>query len=168
MSDIHYYSNYAETRDIDCFFKMDGRAYHFASNGYPIPWFITREKNLEIQDAVYEKLPEVHGEVDVRRDTIHYLILKEMEHVEGISWGQFSELDSIKEMIDSYAYSFKEMAQLGFVSMDLDEGRIFRVIAAPKGQVVPQEIMDMLPEVKIEDVETELWGDLLEPFIIDF
>lgn len=36
MNDSHYYSNYAATRDIDCFFRIGDIAYHFASNGHPI------------------------------------------------------------------------------------------------------------------------------------
>lgn len=152
MSDIHYYSNYAETRDIDCFFKIEGCAYHFASNGYPIPWFITREKNLAIQDAVYKRLPNVQGEVEVRIDTIRDLILKEVVPVEGAAIEQFDERNNVDEMIDGYASSFKEMAHLGFVSMDLDEGGLFHTIAKPKGQVVPQEIMEMMPVVNREDI----------------
>ncbi len=155
MSDIHYYSNYAEARDIDCFFRIEGRAYHFASNGYPIPWFITREKNLAIQDAVYERLPNVNGEVDVHRDTIRRLILKELEPVEGTAFVQFDERNNVNEMIDGYASSFKEMAQFGFVSMDLDEGGLFHTIAQPIDQVVPREIMDMLPVVNREDVRID-------------
>lgn len=125
---------------------------HHASNGYPIPWFITREKNLAIQDAVYERLPNVHGEVDVRRDTIRDLILKELEPVEGTAFVQLDERNSINEIIDGYAFSFKEMAQFGFVSMDLDEGGLFHIIAKPLDQIVPREIMDMLPVVNSEDV----------------
>lgn len=61
MKDIHYYSNYAESHDIDCFFKANGVAYHFASNGHPIPDFILRNKNIEIQNVVYELLPNAKG-----------------------------------------------------------------------------------------------------------
>ena len=66
MSDIHYYSNYVATRDIDCFFKIGNVAYHFASNGQPIPDFITRKRNIAIQEAIYSLIPEAYGTVMIQ------------------------------------------------------------------------------------------------------
>lgn len=79
MSDIHYYSNYANTRDIDCFFRIGNVAYHFASNGQPIPPFITRNTNLKIQTAVYALQTDSMGDVDVRRDVAIDLIQNEID-----------------------------------------------------------------------------------------
>ena len=79
MSDIHYYSNYANTRDIDCFFRIGNIAYHFASNGQPIPPFITRNTNLKIQTAVYALQTDSMGDVDVRRDVAIDLIQNEID-----------------------------------------------------------------------------------------
>ena len=79
MSDIHYYSNYANTRDIDCFFRIGNVAYHFASNGQPIPPFITRNTNLKIQTAVYALQTDSMGDVDVRRDVAIGLIQNEID-----------------------------------------------------------------------------------------
>lgn len=59
------------------------------------------------------------------------------------------------KMIDGYASSFKEMAQFGFVSMDLGDEGLFHTIAQPIDQVVSCEIMDMLPVVNSEDVRID-------------
>ena len=150
MSDVHYYSNYANTRDIDCFFQKGGVAYHFASNGQPIPLFITRKLNIDIQMLVYRCIP-IDGEVEVFRETIRGLMQSQFER--ELTDNDFvDKRESIDAMIDEYAESFKEMARLGFVSMDMDEKGDMHVIAKPMGQVVPVEIFKKLPEVREDDI----------------
>lgn len=146
MSELHYYSNYAETRDIDCFFKVGGTAYHFASNGQPIPAFITRKTNIQVQNAVY-KLLNVQDEVVTNRQIVQELIMKEFNAIEGADVDKSDLRESIDRMISEYAESFESMARLGFISMDFDDEGVYHVIATPKGQKVPDVIMDMLPEV---------------------
>lgn len=146
MSEMHYYANYAETRDIDCFFKVRDVAYHFASNGQRIPQFITRKTNIAVQDAVYEALENAKGDVVVNDVVVRELILREITGIEGTELEQRVSV----EMINGYAESFKAMAKLGFVSMDLDEEGVYHVIARPAGQHVPEGIMRMLPEVGVE------------------
>ena len=155
MSEIHYYSNYTNSRDIDCFFRVGNVAYHFASNGQPIPQFITRKTNLKILEEVYQALPYARGEVDTRIKTIRGLIFKELGDIGQIANSQFDERVNIERMIEDYADSFKEMARLGFVSMDLDENGNFHIIATPKGQVISQDVLGMLPEVQAEEINIE-------------
>ena len=150
MSDVHYYSNYANTRDIDCFFQKGGVAYHFASNGQPIPSFVTRKLNIDIQTLVYNDIP-VNGEVEVMRETIRRLIQSQFEK-ELTDNDLFDKRESIDAMIDEYSKSFQEMARLGFVSMDMDENGVMHIIAKPKGQILSIEIFKKLPEVNDEDV----------------
>ena len=146
MSDVHYYSNYANTRDIDCFFQKDGVAFHFASNGQPVPSLITRKLNIDIQMLVYKSIP-ADGEVEVMRETIRGLMQSQFER-ELTDNDIVDKRESIDVMIDDYAESFKEMARLGFVSMDMDAKGYMHIIAKPKGQIVPVEIFKKLPEVK--------------------
>lgn len=146
MNEMHYYANYAETRDIDCFFRVGDAAYHFASNGQPIPQFITRKTNMAVQDAVYEALENAKGDVVVNDVVVRELILREITGAEETELKQRVPV----EMIANYAESFKAMAQLGFVSMDLDEEGVYHVIAKPAGQHVPENIMRLLPEVGAE------------------
>jgi len=152
MSEIHYYANYANTHDIDCFFRIGTVAYHFASNGNKIPTFITRKTNIQIQTEVYEMLPNGSGEVDTRRETIRGLIQRELEALEGNN-GEMDGLRDMEQMINDYAVSFQNMACLGFVSMDLDEKGVFHIIAKPIGQNVPEELLMKIPEVREEEVE---------------
>ncbi len=63
MNMIHYYDNYAQSRDIDCFFRIGNRAFHFASNGQPIPRFITKDINQEIQFRVYRLLQDKRNDI---------------------------------------------------------------------------------------------------------
>lgn len=147
MSEVHYYSNYTDTRDIDCFFRVGNVAYHFASNGQPIPSFIKRKTNMAVQEAVYELLENAKGEVVVNDVIIRQLILKELEGLEGAKADSLDERGGIDAMIIDYADSFKSMARLGFISMDLDEDGIYHVIATPTDQVVPDRIMKLLPVV---------------------
>lgn len=146
MSEMHYYANYTDTRDIDCFFRVGDVAYHFASNGQPIPQFITRKTNMTVQDAVYEALENAKGDVVVNDVVVRELILREITGAEETELKQSVPV----EMIANYAESFKAMAQLGFVSMDLDEEGVYHVIAKPAGQHVPENIMRLLPEVGAE------------------
>lgn len=147
MSEVHYYSNYAETRDIDCFFKVCDVAYHFASNGQPIPSFITRKTNMAVQDVVYELLENTKGEVRINEAVIEELILKELTEVKGADIPSVDDYDGIEGMVRDYAESFVEMARLGFVSMDLDSEGTYHVIAYPIGHSVSEKVMRMLPEV---------------------
>lgn len=148
MSEIHYYSNYANSRDIDCFFRIGHTAYHFASNGNPIPDFITRSKNIAIQDAVYERVDNGKGEVEIRTDSIRSLIRKELGGIHIGANEKLDERDGIEGMVEDYASSFVEMARLGFISMDLDDEGVFHIIATPEDQVLEGEIMKLLPEVE--------------------
>lgn len=154
MNEIHYYSNYANSHDIDCFFRIGKIAYHFASNGHLLPSFITRRVNIAIQNIVYEKLQTINEAIDVEihGDSIRRLISK---NIEDVSNELFDERSSIDEILVDYAYSFKEMADLGFVSMDMGEEGIFYVIASPKNKTVPEKILQMLPEVSAESVRIE-------------
>ena len=60
--------------------------------------------------------------------------------------------ESIYAMIDEYAESCKEMARHGFLSMDMDENGVMHVIAKPKCQIVPTEILKRLPVVRDDEV----------------
>lgn len=155
MSETHYYSNYVNSRDIDCFFRIGDVAYHFASNGQPIPRFVTRKTNLQIQEEVYQALPNATGDVETRRETVRGLIMKELGDAGQIENSPFDERTNIEGMIDEYADSFKEMARIGFISMDLDETDRYHIIATPKDQVLSQKILGMLPEVQAEDIIIE-------------
>ena len=134
MSDTHYYSNYVATRDIDCFFKIGNVAYHFASNGQPIPDFITRKRNIAIQEAIYSLIPKTYGPVMIHEETIRNLI----------------DYENDNATVEEYAASFEEMARCGFVSMDLDKGGVYNIIAKPTKQEVPDNVMELLPEVDQE------------------
>jgi hypothetical protein len=155
MSETHYYSNYANSRDIDCFFRIGNGAYHFASNGQPIPGFVTRKTNLQIQDEVYQALPNATGDVETHRETVRGLIMKELGDAGQIENSSFDERTNIEGMIDEYADSFKEMARMGFISMDLDDNGRYHIIATPKDQVLSQKIMGMLPDVQAEEIIIE-------------
>lgn len=147
MKDVHYYSNYADSHDIDCFFRVGDKAFHFASNGQPVPDFILRSKNIEIQNAVYERLESAQGEVNVHKDAVNELIRRELDGLEDIDNFLADERGNINRMVEIYAESFMEMARLGFISMDMDEERRFWVIAEPKGDgKIPDDILKMLPE----------------------
>ena len=148
MSELHYYTNYAETRDIDCFFRVGDVAYHFASNGQPIPSFITRKTNMEVQNVVYEMLENAKGEVDVNEVIIRELIQNELAAIEGVEVDSMDERKGMDRMIRDYAESFEGMARLGFVSMDLDDEGIYHVIAKPRGQSVSDKLMALLPEIE--------------------
>lgn len=150
MSDIHYYSNYANTRDIDCFFRIGNVAYHFASNGQPIPQFITRNTNIEIQTAVYALQTDSTGDVDVNVDYVNGLIQNEIALYDSVQVPH--EEFSVEQMIINYVESFQEMARVGFVSMDLDEEGVFHIIASPTIQELPQELFEKLPEVREDEV----------------
>ena len=153
MNDSHYYSNYAATRDIDCFFRIGYIAYHFASNGQPIPKFITRKRNIAIQDVVYEMIPDARGRVTIHKGTIKKLIRRELANDEYLANADINqeELRIDDDMVQKYADSFIEMAQLGFVSLDLDETRHYYKIAKPADdQQVPDRMMELLPEVDQE------------------
>lgn len=150
MSDIHYYSNYANTRDIDCFFRIGNVAYHFASNGQPIPQFITRNTNIEIQTAVYALQTDSTGDVDVNVDYVNGLIQNEIALYDSVQVPH--EEFSVEQMIINYVESFQEMARVGFVSMDLDEEGVFHIIASPTIQKLPQGLFEKLPEVREDQV----------------
>lgn len=150
MSDIHYYSNYANTRDIDCFFRIGNVAYHFASNGQPIPQFITRNTNIEIQTAVYALQTDSTGDVDVNVDYVNGLIQNEIALYDSVQVPH--EEFSVEQMIINYVESFQEMVRVGFVSMDLDEEGVFHIIASPTIQELPQELFEKLPEVRVDQV----------------
>lgn len=153
MKDRHYFSNYAESHDIDCFFRIGDDAFHFASNGQPIPDFILRNKNIEIQNAVYERLPNANGEYKVRTETIKELLHLDTNLPDNNNDLQVEERYDIVRMIEDYTVSFVEMARLGFVSMDVDEEGRFWVIAEPKDKgKVPDDILRLLPEGRIDDL----------------
>lgn len=148
MKDRHYFSNYAESHDIDCFFRIGDDAFHFASNGQPIPDFILRNKNIEIQNAVYERLEYAQGEVNVHKKVVETLIKRGLEGFENAKNVFADWRDDISRMVKEYTESFVEMARLGFISMDMDEEGRFRVIAEPKDKgKVPDDIFKLLPEV---------------------
>lgn len=155
MSVTHYYSNYANSRDIDCFFRIGDVAYHFASNGQPIPRFVTRKTNLQIQEKVYQALPNATGDVETRRETVRGMIMKVLGDAGQIENSPFDERTNIEGMIDEYADSFIEMARIGFISMDLDENGRYHIIATPKEQVLSQKMLSMLPEVQAEEIIIE-------------
>ena len=138
MREVHYYSNYVKTHDIDCFFKQDGLAFHFASNGQPLPKFILRKKNTEIQATVYKALPNAKGEVFTNWRAIRFLINRELNGLEGIEKDNFDIDRSIEGKMEEYALSFQMIARLGFISMDLDEEGVLHIIAAPKGYTVSE------------------------------
>lgn len=153
MKDIHYYANYADSHDIDCFFRMGDKAFHFASNGQPIPDFILRNKNIEIQNMVYERLEDGQKEFIVHEDAIRKLIRRELDGLEDIDNFLADERQDIESMVGKYAESFVEMARLGFISMDVDEDGHLWVIAEPKdNEHVPDDILAMLPEGRIDDL----------------
>lgn len=153
MKDIHYYANYADSHDIDCFFKIGGDAFHFASNGQPIPDFILRNKNIEIQNAVYERLEYARGEVNVHEEEVETLIRRELEGLGNTDNFLADERYDIESMVSEYAESFVDMARLGFISMDMDEDGRFWVIAEPKeNEHVPDDLLAMLPEGRIDDL----------------
>ena len=143
MSEMHYYSNYAETRDIDCFFRVGDKAYHFASNGQPIPAFVTRKTNMRVQDAVYELLENAKGEVEVNTQIVQELIQREFDGIEGAEVDKADLHEGIERMIVDYAESFVGMARLGFVSMDLDGEGVFHVYAStfPHGGMKKREYL---------------------------
>lgn len=151
MKELHYYANYANSHDIDCFFKVGMTAYHFASNGNPIPEFITRKRNIKIQDAVYEILSIPHNpstfRIKVHRDTIKKIINKELDGL-TVQKDIFSvdKRENIDQIIDDYKVSFEEMASVGFVSMDMDEAGRMNIIAEPMEGNVPDYIFEILPE----------------------
>lgn len=152
MSDTHYYYNYVATRDIDCFFKIGDVAYHFASNGQPMPDFIIRNRNIAIQEAVYSLRPKTYGDVRIHKGTIRMLIEKEFIDYENIT-GQnvnLRELYIDNVTVEEYAASFVEMARCGFVSMDVDKEGVYNIIAEPTTQEVPDNVMELLPEVDQE------------------
>ena len=155
MSEVHYYSNYTDSHDIDCFFRIGDTAYHFASNGQPIPSFITRTKNIAVQDAVYERLGNANGDVDIRKDVIRVLILKELGAIDRVTNERRIENEELDGLIDGYASTFVEMAKLGFISMDLDEDGVFHIIASPKDQHLFEDIMRLLPVVRDGEVRIQ-------------
>lgn len=139
--------------DIDCFFRIGVDAFHFASNGQPIPDFILRNKNIEIQNAVYERLEYAQGEVNVHKEVVETLIKSGLEGFENAKNVLADWRDNINLMVEEYTESFVEMARLGFISMDMDESGRFRVIAEPKGNwKVPDDILGMLPEGRIDNI----------------
>ena len=148
MREIHYYSNYENSYDIDCFFRIGNTPFHFASNGNPIPSFIARSNNIAIQDAVSEIIENSNDEVQIWTDTIRDLILRELEALGGMANDRVDKRD-LDEMIEDYSSSFIDMARLGFVSMDLDDEGVFHIIARPIEQNIPDEIMEMLPIVEV-------------------
>lgn len=148
-----YYSNYADSYDIDCFFRIGDLAFHFASNGQPIPKFISRNTNWDIQRAVSELLPDIKEEIVTNRNIILYLIRKEFEGMTFNSEYFIEEYPDIDILIENYAESFEEMARIGFVSMDLDKNNIFHIIARPIGQKIPEAIRQMLPETNLNELE---------------
>lgn len=148
MKDRHYFSNYAESHDIDCFFRIGDVAYHFASNGQTIPDFILRNKNIEIQNAVYERLPNAKGEYKVRTEMVKELLHLDTNLPDNNNDLPVEERYDIVRMIEDYTVSFVEMARLGFVSMDIDDNGRFQVIAEPQ-EKVSDEILKMLPEGKM-------------------
>jgi hypothetical protein len=81
------------------------------------------------------------------------IILLRWSHVHENS--SFDERTNIEGMIDEYADSFKEMARMGFISMDLDDNGRYHIIATPKDQVLSQKIMGMLPDVQAEEIIIE-------------
>lgn len=156
MNDCHYYSNYADCHDIDCYFRIGKEAYHFASNGNLIPGFITMKVNIAVQNVVNKYLQSHHAdfEVSIHREQIKSLI-HEIYSVE-IDIEKDDSLDerySIDVIIEEYASSFKEMATIGFTSMDLDDEGVFHVIASQSKISIPEELLMMLPEVSEDEVK---------------
>lgn len=150
----HYLSNYLDSHDIDCFFKFGTVAFHFASNGQQIPRFITRDRNIKIQNMVWEQHPYEQGEFELFPETIMNLIQNEI--VEVLQEIRTDNESVIQNIISNYAESFIEMARLGFVSMDLGLDGKFNIICKPCGQRPPDEIMAMLPEADYNFLEDKL------------
>lgn len=148
MNDRRYYSNYAESHDIDCFFRVGDVAYHFASNGQRIPDFILKNQNIEIQNAVYELLPNAKGACVVRWETIMELLNQELNNLDNNDGFPFDDRYDINKIVEDYAASFIEMARLGFVSMDVDDEGCFHIIAEPQEEI-SDNILKMLPEGQI-------------------
>lgn len=121
-------------------------AYHLASNGQPIPAFITRKTNITIQDVVYGLLNDASGEVVVNEEMIRQLIIGEFDAIESVKVDSVDER-GIAEMIGDYAAFFIGMAKLGFVSMDLDKKGVCHIIAKPTDQKVSDDVMRLLPVV---------------------
>ena len=154
MNDCHYYSNYADCHDIDCYFRIGKEAYHFASNGNLIPGFITMKVNIAVQNVVNKYLQHLHAdfEVSIHRERIKCLI-SEICSIDIEKDVFFDERNGIDMIIDDYASTFKEMATIGFTSMDLDEEGVFHVIASQSNISIPEEILNILPEVPEDSVK---------------
>lgn len=154
MNDCHYYSNYADCHDIDCYFRIGKEAYHFASNGNLIPGFITMKVNIAVQNVVNKYLHHLHAdfEVSIHRERIKCLI-SEICSIDIEKDVFFDERNGIDMIIDDYASTFKEMATIGFTSMDLDEEGVFHVIASQSNISIPEEILNILPEVPEDSVK---------------
>ena len=135
--------------DMDCFFRIGNTAYHFASNGYKIPDFISYKENLAILHTV-EDSAEYNSDIEINEtgvliqsENIKYLIANEWPETERFFLTTNPEY-SINSIIKDYALSYEEMAAVGFISMDLTEDGKFYVIAKP-AKSVPKYILDMLP-----------------------
>ena len=165
MKDRRYYSNYAETHDIDCFFKHGDKAYHFASNGQPIPAFIKSGRNKEIQRLLktlsLEKM--IIKEARIRNKNLRRLIV-EGRVGENVPEEEINNAVISDEDVSNYSSSFKEMARQGFISMDMSvDGRLY-VVASPVDVEVRKEILILLPDVgelcvEIIDEEDERHDD---------
>lgn len=90
-------------------------------------------------------IPNARGHVMIHENAIKELIGKENVDIN-------QELRINDDMIQQYADSFIEMAQLGFISMDLGETERYYKIAEPTDQQVPYKVMELLPEVDQESL----------------
>ena len=81
------------------------------------------------------------------------MIRREIEGISNTDNFPADERYGIESMVREYAESFVGMARLGFISMDVDEDGRFCVIAEPKeNEHVPDDILAMLPEGRIDDL----------------
>ena len=150
MIDKQYYSNYASSHDIDCFFRFGNKAIHFASNGQPIPYFIKRNQNTEVQKEVYKLLHDAKGGYIFDRDRIE-LIVRELQGDEfEVDLDYDCREGEMERMIHDYAESFVVMAKIGFFSMDLRPNGEFLMIACPVKTEVPDELLALLPQLPKE------------------
>lgn len=134
---MKYRKDYQETHDIDWFFRLNGKAYHAASNGGMLPDAIDSANNRNLQVEI-ESLDFVYDEES---------IIIENENEDG--------------NVD--LSSFKEYARKGFISLDRtisanDNERLhYHKVAYPSSEEsgVPTDLMNRLPVLSNQDIEIE-------------
>lgn len=131
---MKYRKDYQETHDIDWFFRLNGKAYHAASNGGMLPDAIDSANNRNLQVEI-ESLYFVYDEES---------IIIENENEDG--------------NVD--LSSFKEYARKGFISLDRtisanDNKRLhYHIVVSPssKESKISQDLMNRLPLLSENDI----------------